>query len=217
MAQGITELIVSVLPQNSHTSLRNVICYTSLDYTESTGIPSLSSTLSSSHVLHEPLSEHKPCGHQRPHLSGALAEPRPFTSYEPKKLAEYQDPAEHENLHVKPLLFHRPSTASTYDSAESIATPLPDSGLDDEQLRALLAPPLYLLDREANAERSQVYHSARENLMSNSSQDPISTGKMVVMFSSQNKLNQETFADKEDFPLRHQQVFGSDELFFRIL
>ena len=41
----------------------------------------------------------------------------------------------------------------------------PDSDLDGEQIRALLASPLYLQDREANAERSQVYHSARENLM----------------------------------------------------
>ena len=32
----------------------------------------------SSHVLHPSLSEHKLCGDLRPHLSGALAEPRPF-------------------------------------------------------------------------------------------------------------------------------------------
>ena len=34
LAQGITEHIVSVLLQNSHAFSRNVICYTSLDYTE---------------------------------------------------------------------------------------------------------------------------------------------------------------------------------------
>ena len=34
--------------------------------------------------------------------------------------------------------------------------PPPDSDLDDEQIRALLASPLYLQEREANAERSQV-------------------------------------------------------------
>ena len=43
--------------------------------TPSTGTPSLSPTLSSSHVLHPPLSEHKPCGDLRPHLSGAFVEP----------------------------------------------------------------------------------------------------------------------------------------------
>ena len=31
----------------------------------------------------------------------------------------------------------------------------------------------------------------RENLMSSSSQDPTSTGKLVTLFSSKNRLNQE--------------------------
>ena len=114
---------------------------------------------------------------------------------------------EHEDLHVKPMSFHQSITASTYDSAESIATPLPESDSDDEQLRAPLASPLYLQEREASAERSQVYHSEREHLTSSSSQDPISTGKLVALFSSQNRLNQESFSDREDFPLRHQQFF----------
>ena len=50
--------------------------------TPRTCTPSLSSTQSSSHVLHPHLSEHTPCGDLRPHLFGALAEPRPFTGYE---------------------------------------------------------------------------------------------------------------------------------------
>ena len=58
-------------------------------------------------------------------------------------------------------------------------------------------------------------NDCKENLMSSSSQGPISTGKPVAFFSSKNKLNQETFSDGEDFPLRHQQVFGSNEPFFR--
>ena len=65
--------------------------------------------------------------------------------------------------------------SSTCDSEESIVTPPPDSDLDDGQIRALQASPLYLQEREANAERLQVYHSSRENLMSSSSQDPPST------------------------------------------
>ena len=75
--------------------------------------------------------------------------------------------------------------------------------------------PLYLQEREASAERSQVYHSERENFMSSSSQDPTSTGKLVALFSSQNSVNQETFSVREDFPLRHQQVFWINEPFFR--
>ena len=73
-----------------------------------------------------------------------MAEPTTFTGYEPKHLAEHQDLAEHEDLRVKTLFFHRPSIASTCDSAESIATSPPESDLDDEQIRALLASPLYL-------------------------------------------------------------------------
>ena len=135
--------------------------------TPSTCTPSLSSTLASSHGLHPPLSEHKPCGDPRPHLSGALAKPPSFTGYEPKQLAENQDHrqntedkqfAEHEDLRVKPLFFHQLSIASTYDSAESIVTLPSDTDLDDVQIRALLASPLYTQEREANADRSQVYH-----------------------------------------------------------
>ena len=98
-----------------------------------------------------------------------------LSGYEPKQLAENQDHrhftgdkqlTEHEDLRVKPWSFHQQITASTYDSAESIATPSPESDLDDEQLRALLASPPHLQEREASAERSQVDHSERENLMS---------------------------------------------------
>ena len=124
------------------------------------------------------LGELQPCADLRPPLSGALAEPPSLTGYEPqdqelftedKKLAEYQDLAEHEDLRAIPLLFHRPSIASTCDSAESIATPPPDSDLEDDQIRVLLTSPLHIQEREANAERSQAFHSVRENLMSSSS------------------------------------------------
>ena len=40
------------------------------------------------------------------------------------------------------------------------------------------------------------YHSERENLMSSSSQDPISTGKLVASLSSQNRLNQDTVSER---------------------
>ena len=46
----------------------------------------------------------------------------------------------------------------------------------------VLASPLYVQEREANADRSQVYHSVRENLMSTSSQDPKSTERPVAWF-----------------------------------
>ena len=65
-----------------------------------------------------------------------------------------------------PLPYNQSLLSSTYDSAESIATPLLESDLDDEQIRALLALPRYLPEREASAERSQIYYSEREGLMS---------------------------------------------------
>ena len=138
----------------------------------------------------------QPCEDRRPQLSGALTEQPHFTGYEPKQLAEDRNYkhftgdglfTEHEDLRVKPLSFHQSIIPSTYDSAECIVT-LPESNLDDEQLRALLASPLHQQVRDGSAERSQVYHSERENLMSSSSQDPTSTGKPVAVFSSQNRF-----------------------------
>ena len=115
---------------------------------------------------------------------------------------------------VKTLSYNQSFLSSAQDSAESIATPQ-EADFDDEQLRTLLASQLYLQEREASAGRSQVYHSERENLMSRSSQDPTSAGKVVAVFSSQNRLNQDTFSDRDEFSLRHQQVFGSNKPFIR--
>ena len=44
----------------------------------------------------------------------------------------------------------------------------------------------------------------------------LSTGQVVALFSSPNRLNQDTFSDREDFSWRHQQVFGSNEPFIRV-
>ena len=133
-------------------------------------------------------------------FSGLPKDNKLFT--EDTHLSEYQDLAEHEDLRVKPLFFHRPSIASTCDSAESIATRPPDSDLDDDHIRALLASPLY-------PQRSLVCHSVRENLMSSSSQDPTSTGRpSALLFSNKNRLNPETFSHREDFSLKTSTGFG---------
>ena len=66
--------------------------------------------------------------------------------------------------HVKTLSCNQSLLSSTQDSIESIAT-RQEVDLDDEQIRALLASPRYLLEREASTERSQVYHSEREGVM----------------------------------------------------
>ena len=78
-----------------------------------------------------------------------MADVRTCTGYEPKDLTENDD------LCVKPVFFLRPSIIWTYDSAESIATPPPESDLDDDQIRALLASRLYLQGRDASADRKK--------------------------------------------------------------
>ena len=99
--------------------------------------------------------EINPCHDSQQGSIGYVADVRTSTVYEPKDLAEIDD------LCVKQLFFYRPSFTSTHESARSIATPPPESDLDDEQIRALLASHQYLQEREASADRSQVYHCER--------------------------------------------------------
>ena len=88
------------------------------------------------------------------------------------------------------------------------------SDVDDEQIRALLASPLYLQEREASADRSQVYHYVRENLvsMSSSSQVRKSTEKPVELFSSKRKSRH---FQTEVSSSEQQQVQGNNEPLFR--
>ena len=115
--------------------------------------------------------EINPCHDPQQASVGYVADVRTCTGYEPKDLAENDD------LCVKPLFFHRPCISWTYDSAENIATPPPESDLDDEQIRALLASRLYLKGEK------QV-RTEKENLVSSSSEVPKSSEKPVPLFSS---------------------------------
>ena len=58
-----------------------------------------------------------------------------------------------EEIGVKPL-YSQSLTHSAYDSAER-----PDSGLEDEQLRKMLASPLHIREREENEGQARPYHS----------------------------------------------------------
>ena len=95
--------------------------------------------------------------------------------------------------------------SSTQDSIESIAT-LQEANLDDEQIRALLALPPYLPEREASAERSQVYHSVREGLMHSSSQSTCG-----IIFTSEKIESRRICREGEQLV----DVFGSDGSIFR--
>ena len=107
---------------------------------------------------------------------------------------------------MKPLSYSQSLIHSVDDSAESVATP-PDSDFEDKQLRKMLASPLYTevsgkLDaesaqkREANAQRTQAYHSRRESLMLSSSRDLEVSGKPDAVFSCQSESSQNTFSKK---------------------
>ena len=79
-------------------------------------------------------------------------------------------------LSVKRLSCSQSLVHSACDTAESIAT-LPDWDLEDEQLRKMLASPLYIREREENGGQARAYHSERECLMVQSSRNPEVSGK----------------------------------------
>ena len=90
----------------------------------------------------------KPCDDLQNVSFSLIAEPHSPTGYEPNDLTEVDT-----SVLVKPMFFHRPSMTSTYDSAESISTLPPESDLGDEQIRNMLASPLYFQEREASADQ----------------------------------------------------------------
>ena len=199
----MAQIIKGCASQNIHTSSLRATSHALTHFTPSTCTPS-SPVLVPRCLIH--------CEDPLPPQGGASAELPPPTGHETNRIVDNQIVANQENRHlteddqiteledrVKSLSYNQSFLPSTHDSAESIATP-PESDFDDEQLRALLASPLYLQERGASAERSQVYRSERESLMSSSSQDPttistgklVGTGKPVAVFSSQSRLPIET-------------------------
>ena len=84
-------------------------------------------------------------------------------------------------------------THSAYDSAESIA---PDSDLEDEQIRKMLASPLYIRERKENEGQARAYHSKREKIKTQSSRNPEASGKLDAMFSCHSESSQNTFSGR---------------------
>ena len=146
-----------------------------------------------------------PCADPSNVSFGPLTETHSPTGYEPKYLTE-----EHNFILVKPMFFHGPSMTSTYESAESI-----ESDWDDEQIRNMLASPLYLQEREASADRSRLYHSSRENSVSSSSHFRESAGKLAAVFSHKRKSSQEILSDREGVSSGRQPLQVKDEILFR--
>ena len=72
-----------------------------------------------------------------------------------------------EEIGAIPLSYSQSLIHLAYDSAQSITTP-PGSDLEDEQLRKMLASPLYVHEREENEGQTRACHSRRESLMTSS-------------------------------------------------
>ena len=72
----------------------------------------------------------------------------------------------------------------------------PDSELEDEQLRKMLASPLYVRERDENEGQARPHHSERESLMIHSSRNPETSGKPDAMFSCHSESSQNTFSER---------------------
>ena len=108
--------------------------------------------LSSSFPNPDLLSTHPSIHCEDPRQDGTSTEFHSSTGYEPERIELNRilvnpknqiidDQDDIEEIGVKPLSYSQSLIHSTYDSAEGIATP-PDSDLEDDQLRKMLALPL---------------------------------------------------------------------------
>ena len=112
-------------PQTFIIRPRRAVSYTLQNLTPRTSTPSS--------PFPQPVVQHseQPCEDERPPQRGALTETPPLTVWETNRIAEDRDYrhftrdgqfTELEDSRVRPLSFHQSITASTSDSAESIAT-----------------------------------------------------------------------------------------------
>ena len=163
---------------------------------------STSSLSPTSLVLHPSTSPTQACC-PRVHLPTAKIHGRmallrqPLTGYEPKGIEldrtmfnlsnqEIDDQDDIEEIGVKPLSYSQSLIHSAYDSAESIATP-PDWDLEDEQLRKMLASPLYT---EVSGYLMQKVHRS-EKQMTTSTSLPLKARKHDVKFFSRSGSSRE--------------------------
>ena len=114
---------------------------------------------------------------------------------------------------------HRPSMTSTCDSAESIATPLPESDLNWSAITEFAGfTTVFAGEREASADRSRVYHSYRENSASSLLHLPGEMqGDLQQCTLKQKKVaSQESRSDREGISLAHRAVRGENGALSRL-
>ena len=150
--------------------------------TSTSSLPPTSLVLLSSSFPNPDLLSTCPFFHcEDPRQDGTSTEFHSSTGYEPNRIELNRDLVNPQNqiiddqddieeFGVKPLFYSQSLTHSAYDSAEGIATP-PDLDLEDEQLRKMLASPLYLREREENEGQARAHHSGGETLMIHSSRN----------------------------------------------
>ena len=95
-------------------------------------------------------------------------------------------------------------------------TPPPESDVDGEQKRDMLASPLYLQEREASADPPRVYHSCRENSVSSSSRFRPSAERPAAVFSHRRQSSQESHSDRDGIPLALRAAQGQNEALSRL-
>ena len=97
----------------------------------------------------------EPCALRHVPSAGRMADTN--AGYEPHQFTESTatDPSQ--------SFFRRVHTTSIFGFAGNLATDPLDLEINDEQTTDLLASPLFPQEREANADRLQVYYSQREN------------------------------------------------------
>ena len=113
------------------------------------------------------------------------------TGSEPNPLTELS------TIDPSPSFFLGLSMTSIYGFAESFVTPPLDLEINDEQSTELLASPLFPQEREASADRSQVYHSQRENLVSDSSRLQPRQGRPVAWRPSGSERNLRSILEEQ--------------------
>ena len=153
---------------------------------------------------------------------------------------DYQSPItedmdEFGKVGVKSLSCNLSLIHTAYDSADSIAV----SHLEDEQLRKMLASPLYIQEREgdfdssrkhrasgkpdamvvqkreASAQRTQADHSRRESLMSSSSREPRVSGKPDAVLSFDNEPILDTFSVRNRTPITCILILDKNKLGYK--
>ena len=136
------------------------------------------------------------CADPRERGGDGKTDPEPLTGYEPNRIVDNQIITEQEDITCTE---DSPTTSHCCLLLKILLKALLEADLDDEHIRALLASPRYLLEREASAERPHVYHSERGGLMSSSSQglNFMGAGEPFALFSHERRLSQDAFSERE--------------------